>query len=145
MKTTKWAFRGRHRARIRLLFLAHTHTRAKIKHKVERYSRKNTILAHKYSLARFPIPSRACPQRATNSREKPSAQGRPVNLLSPVEKKKSTFGILPERDSRGILRSNVTISIAYLLHKVWDLFFRLPKDPVPFPFLPIVFYAQILK
>ena len=75
VKTTKWAFRGRYRARIRLLFLAHTHTRAKIKHKVERYSRKNTILAHKYSLARLPIPSRACPQRATNSREKPSAQG----------------------------------------------------------------------
>jgi len=71
--------------------------------------------------------------------------GRPVNLLSPVGKKKSTFGILPERDSRGILRSSATRSIAYLLHKVWDLFFRLPKDPVPFPFLPIVFYAQILK
>ena len=41
-----------------------------------------------------------------------------------------------------------TISNAYLLHKVWDLFFRLPKDPVPFPFLPMFYiyeYAQILK
>lgn len=119
-------------------------------HAREDKAQSREIFAHKHYLSaqiftRSSPYTFACLSSARQIHEKSPLPRAPGGPFESGGKKKSTFGILPERDSRGILRSNVTISIAYLLHKVWDLFFRLPKDPVPFPFLPIVFYAQILK